>query len=460
MPAVGICLSGPNARDMSTARDAAYVLGRMARVSKRRQLTLLAAGVAFYAFFSLIPLALLGIVVATLAGGETLARQVTGSVSNVLTPSAQELLAEAITEESGRGGATLVGLGGLLWGGSRVLRGLDRAFSEVYGTVAATTVLRSFRNAAIVAVAIVLGITTVTVAEGLLAAAAGGIVQVVAPVSVFLTVLVAFLPIYLVFPNADVSLREALPGAAFAAAGWTLLGRVFGIYAGLASTYSLYGALGAVFLVLTWLYAGSVLVVLGAVLNAVLAGQDRTIDQVGAGSPGDSNGRGDSIGDRQLQSPRPRESSTEAMTDDATGVDEEPVDPPAESARTSDRSEDPAALREEIERLRDELEDVEEHVERRTVRKESLEADLKRYVRRRVRRSHARGWGPYLVLLYGTAMSIAAFYFLSGGWAILAMFVVWTSTLGVYALMVLVGGGIAALSVPGRLRDRIGEWRS
>ncbi len=438
---------------MYSSRNVVVLVTRMHRVAKHRQLTLLAAGVAFYAFFSLIPLALLGIVVATLAGGEGLAARVTESVSGVLTPSAQSLLAEAITEESGRGGATVVGTVGLLWTGSRVLRGLDRTFSEVYGTVAATTVLRSFRNAGVVAVAILLGITTVAVAEGLLAAAAGGILRLVAPVSVFLTVLVAFLPVYVVFPGTDVTLREALPGAAFAAAGWTVLGRAFGIYAGLASTYAIYGALGAVFLVLTWLYAGSVLLVLGAVLNAVLAGHDREIDRIDGPDDGSS-------GDRQLQSPRPRESRTEAMTDDATGVEEEPIDPPAESARTRDRSGDPAALREEIERLRDELEDVEERVESRTVRKESLEAELERYVRSRVRRSHARGWGPYLVLLYGTAMSIAAFYFLAGGWAVLAMFVVWTSTLGVYALMVLIGGGISALGVPGRLRDRVGEWRS
>ncbi len=148
------------------------------------------------------------------------------------------------------------------------------------------------------------------------------------------------------------------------------------------------------------------------------------------------------------------------MTDDATGTDEEPAERTAASARTRDRADDPEALREEIARLRDELEAVEEHVERRTVRKESLEGELKRYVRRRIRRGHARGWGPYLVLGYGTAMTIAAFYFLSGIWAILAMFVVWTSTLGVFLLMVLFGAGLSILDVPGRLRDRVGELRS
>ncbi|EMA53900.1 hypothetical protein C451_08068 [Halococcus thailandensis JCM 13552] len=92
--------------------------------------------------------------------------------------------------------------------------------------------------------------------------------------------------------------------------------------------------------------------------------------------------------------------------------------------------------------------------------KRQLESDLKQYVRKRQRRGHARGWGPYLVLLYGTAMTIGAFAYLDGGWAILAMLVVWLSTLGLYVLMVLVGLAGAALGAPGRLTDRIREFRS
>ena len=132
----------------------------------------------------------------------------------------------------------------------------------------------------------------------------------------------------------------------------------------------------------------------------------------------------------------------------------------ADRDRTRDRVDDPAVLREELAELRAELDRLEAGVEERTVPRETVESDLKRYVRRRMRRGKARGWGPYLVLLYGTAMTIAAYYFLSGGWAILAMFVIWTSTVGVYFLMVIVGTVLSALSIPGRLRDRFGEWRS
>jgi Flp pilus assembly protein TadB len=113
-----------------------------------------------------------------------------------------------------------------------------------------------------------------------------------------------------------------------------------------------------------------------------------------------------------------------------------------------------ADLLEQLDALREDLEAFEDDVEDRTVHRSEVESELRRYVRARLRRGHARGWGPYLVLLYGTAMTIGAFYLLTGGWAILAMIVVWLSTLGLYVLMLIVGAVLAAVSLPGRLAER------
>jgi hypothetical protein len=120
-------------------------------------------------------------------------------------------------------------------------------------------------------------------------------------------------------------------------------------------------------------------------------------------------------------------------------------------------SEDLDYLRDRIDELEADLDEFEDDVDDRTVHRDELESDLRRYVRRRVRRGHATGWGPYLVLLYGTVMTVAAFYFFTdirAGWlAILAMVIIWLSTLGLYALMLLVGGAITLLGLPGKARD-------
>jgi len=128
---------------------------------------------------------------------------------------------------------------------------------------------------------------------------------------------------------------------------------------------------------------------------------------------------------------------------------------PLEGGSDSRGAPDVTELESEVTRLREELESFERDVESRTVDRPDLEAELKRYVRTRLRRGHARGWGPYLVLLYGVALSLGAFYYLEGGWAIAGMLVSFLSTLGLYVVFVVVGVGLNALGVPGKALDRV-----
>ena len=120
---------------------------------------------------------------------------------------------------------------------------------------------------------------------------------------------------------------------------------------------------------------------------------------------------------------------------------------------------DVVGLQDEVRSLRTDLDTFRADIEGKTVDKEAVESDLKSYVRKQTRRGHATGWGPYLVLLYGTAMTLGAFFFLSGGWAIAAMLVLWLSVLGLYVVMVTVGMGLGVLGFPGRVNDAIRNWR-
>jgi membrane protein len=83
-----------------------------------------------------------------------------------------------------------------------------------------------------------------------------------------------FMPLYYVMPPVEMTAREALPGTIVAAVGWLILQVGFQIYAANAGDYAAYGLLGAVLLFLTWLYFAAVLVLVGAVVNVVLAGRN------------------------------------------------------------------------------------------------------------------------------------------------------------------------------------------
>ncbi|MFB6139372.1 MAG: ribonuclease BN [Halosimplex sp.] len=136
-----------------------------------------------------------------------------------------------------------------------------------------------------------------------------------------------------------------------------------------------------------------------------------------------------------------------------SGASPNPGAPDERAARAAE------ANREEVAELREELAALRTRIDEKTVHRDDIREELRRYVRKRQRRGHATGWGPYLVLLYGTAMSIGAFYYLSNWAAVAAMVVVWLSTLGLYVFMVIVGSFLVAGRKAAGLRDLVGKFR-
>jgi YihY family inner membrane protein len=408
------------------------------RTVRDDRITFIAASLAYYAFISLVPLLLLGIVAASVFGGEALATDLAGQATDAFGDEAGAAVREALTSGAAQGSATVVGTLVLLWSGLKLFRGMDVAFSAVYGAPLPTGLLEQLRDGVITLLGVGFGIAA-TVGAGVAIARVDVVAFGIDLANVAGTLLLvggltaAFLPLYYVLPARGLSVREALPGALFAAVGWTALQTGFRIYATTAGA-SAYGVLGAALLLVTFLYFGGLILLVGVVLNAVVAGRIDDEDR-------------DSIDSDERAANAP-------MTDRDTDGDRE-LDLDIDTEELDDEE-----LREAIEAFREDLADFEQRVDERTVHRDEITAELKRYVRGRVRRGKARGWGPYLVLLYGTAMTLGAFFFLGDLAAVFAMLVIWLSTLGLYTLMLLVGAGVGAARAPGRLRDRIEEFRS
>ncbi|PSP55623.1 YihY/virulence factor BrkB family protein [Halobacteriales archaeon QS_1_67_19] len=395
--------------------------------ASERDVPFLAASIAYYAFVSLIPALLLAFVVLSFVAGGTFAEAVIRRVSSLLTATGEQQLREFILDPSGRGGTTVLGLIVLSWSALKVFRGLDQAFSDIYAAEPKVGIVDQVTDALLVLVAIGAAVI-VLVAAGAATALFPDVpfVGVVATLVQLAALVPVFLPLYVVFPDADVSVREALPGAVVATVGWTVLQVLFRVYAGVSSTNPSQ-FLGTALLLVTWLYFGGIVLLLGAVVNVVLAERGGYAERTK--EPAES----------RLE--RKQELLSQYMTDDESAPDI-------------------VELRDELRELRADVESFEEDIESRTVEKPEVESDLKQYVRKRMRRGHARGWGPYLVLLYGTAMTLGAFYWLRGFWAVFAMSVVWLSTLGLYVVMVALGFGVGVLGLPSRIGNRLGNFRS
>jgi membrane protein len=246
-------------------------------VLRREETSFLAAGIAYYVFVSLVPASMLLFALASLVGGEALAGAVLDAFGEILSPVGREFVRESLLGSDGRASATVVGLAVLAWSSLKVFRGIDVAFSQIHGVDPPTSFLGRVRDAVVALGGVGTGIAAV-VAIGIALDRSGvALVGVFGTLALVVVVAVALFPLYYLLPERAASPMVALPGAVVAAASWTLLGTLFRVYAEVAGAGDVYGALGVVLLLVTWFYVGSLVLLVGAALNAVLArGADET----------------------------------------------------------------------------------------------------------------------------------------------------------------------------------------
>jgi len=244
--------------------------------TRRVYLPFMAASLAYYALISLLPVFTLILVVLSTVGGDAIATEVASLAESYfapyLTPRGRSLVVTAFSDAAGGAGVSVLSIGILLWSAFRLFRGTRVAFVQIYGVSEDLSPIRQLRD----------GLLLFVVIEGALIAAvvAGRFPLVVQrlPSVGFITQLglvvwftFAFIPLYYVFPAADISLREVIPGAVIAAVGWTSLEAIFRLYFSLAGLFQAYDLLGGVLLFVTWLYFSALVFLLGAVVNAVTA---------------------------------------------------------------------------------------------------------------------------------------------------------------------------------------------
>jgi YihY family inner membrane protein len=241
-------------------------------VVREREITFLAAAIAYYAFVSLLPALLLVVAVASVLGGESLVEGVLATVDEFLTPAGRESVETALTSARGRSTATILGVGLLIWSTLRVIRGLDVAFSRVYGTTPAVSIVDQVRRALVVLLSVGVGLGAMIGVGAVLVALIPAGWDLLALLALLVGLTCVFLPLYYYLPHAGLDVRDALPGAVLTAVGWVALQAGFQLYAASTTQFSLYGMIGGVLLLVTWFYVAAVFLLVGAAVNRVLTG--------------------------------------------------------------------------------------------------------------------------------------------------------------------------------------------
>ena len=265
---------------VSTARIVSFpevvaVVRSVVSEVREREITFLAAAISYYTLVSLVPLLVLAVVVAVFVGGEGLQAQILTYVQENL-PAAEEYVETALVDRTAQGGLGVTSVLVTLWGGLKVFRGFDVAFSRIYGSEPGGLV-DQIRDAVMALVSLAAGVIGAVALVTAMAVLDLPFVGLASPLFLLVVLIVGFFPFYYVFPDADVAFGEVAPGTVFAAVGYTLLASFFGVYASL--TAGVAGALGAVLLLVTYFYFAGMVLLTGAVINAVLGGriEDRQV---------------------------------------------------------------------------------------------------------------------------------------------------------------------------------------
>ena len=252
--------------------------------------THMAAGVAYYALFSLFPL-LLGLIAifsyfiddSPEAGGAEASEDVTRFVSEYL-PGSEAFVADNLEILLNlRGAATVLAVLGMFWSASAVFGALNRAVNRAWDVHQDRPFYLSKTRQLIMAVGVAFlfmlsfGAATLVRAAGLLgdldapqiSFMVNRVGTVILQTTSFVLVLSAFMLIYKFTPNTTTYWKYIWPGAFVAAFLFEVAKNLFILYLNsFASFDDTYGPLAPVIVLLLWTYVSSLIIIMGAELSS------------------------------------------------------------------------------------------------------------------------------------------------------------------------------------------------
>ncbi|MDG3061785.1 MULTISPECIES: YihY/virulence factor BrkB family protein [Lacticaseibacillus] len=275
-----------------------------------------AAAIAYYALLSLFPLILfvanalpyLGLTYSSLA--TYLTQAVPSNVMKWLDPVIANLL------NTSSGGLLGIGAVATLWAASLGVNGLKMGFNQVYGVDATQNFIIQRLLSMLMTFMLIIVMGTILIAFAFGRQFLEWLIPLLRlnddwlktfntlrwPVTVTaLFIIIMFLDYFL--PNVKIKIWTVLPGTAFTVIGWLLIAQAFSLYMHYFGTrYLSYGTIGTFIAIMLWLNFSSLVLLWGAVINALTA-------EYFIGRLHRSKGKVHDFVKRRVKTPRPKEKS-------------------------------------------------------------------------------------------------------------------------------------------------------
>jgi len=240
-----------------------------------------AAAIAYFAFFSLFPITLLSISIASLSLGPLMDEQLIVQKLEFITPALGQLLGQNIDEIiRARGPATGVALVGLIWSASTIFYTLTQTLNGIWGNKRSRPIWKR-RGLAILLVLTFVGpaLFLASFAGSMISNLRTWLPDQIIPIGGGTSFVVAilldvtlFFVLYILLPHGASGWREILPGAIGAGLLWEIAKKAFLFFV---STYIsvsnlVYGSVAAIIAILTWAYLSGQILLFGAYLSVSL----------------------------------------------------------------------------------------------------------------------------------------------------------------------------------------------
>jgi len=257
-------------------RSAFEVTHAVAADYSQKRISILAAALAYYVFLALLPFLL----VLLAAAGYILGHfghhidVVSRALDRALPSTDLHIKQQLNTLVAHRAALGGLGLLGLFWSASNALAILGQALRIVWGVKRRTFLMARLRALGLLLLAVLLLPISILVTSSL---------PVISRISRAAAVLVAvalsfvtFLALYRTVPAPQIRLRHIAAAAGFAAVVWELAKRGFTFYLERFGNFNkVYGPLGAIVVLLLWIYISAVVVLIGAELAQVYSQRER-----------------------------------------------------------------------------------------------------------------------------------------------------------------------------------------
>ena len=255
-----------------------WLLGGAAREAFKPESSVTAAAIAYFSLFSLFPLILLSIAIASFSLGSLMDQHLVVRRLEFITPALGQLVGANIDEIiRARGSVTIIALLSLIWSASNIFNMLTGTLHKIWDDKHSRPVWKR-RGLAILFVLIFVGPTLflASFASSLVANLRTWLPDSIIPIGggvsfgvAILLDIALFLVIYILLPHATSTWREILPGAIGAGLLWELAKKAFLFFV---STYIsvsnlVYGSVAAIFAILTWAYLSGIIFLFGAYVS-------------------------------------------------------------------------------------------------------------------------------------------------------------------------------------------------